>query len=181
MSRLWAIFFVVLFLALPVGIVVLWLTGPKQPSRPPVAKPTAPAPQADAGDSQKAAQATHEETKSDAADSTKPEAATEFDQLKGNWQRTDGGYVFQIRRVNSAGELDAAYLNPRPIHIAKAQARKDGDAIKMHVEFEDAGYMGSKYDLTYDPKQDVLSGVYFQASMGETFEVSFTRMPEDRE
>ena len=37
-------------------------------------------------------------------------------------------------------------------------------------------YPGSTYKLMYDPKQDQLRGTYFQAALGQTFDVYFVRM-----
>ena len=38
------------------------------------------------------------------------------------------------------------------------------------------GYPGSTYTLTYDPKRDQLQGVYFQATLRQSFDVVFVRM-----
>jgi len=40
----------------------------------------------------------------------------------------------------------------------------------------DVGYPGSTYTLTYDAKEDVLRGIYYQAAMKQSFDVYFTRM-----
>ncbi len=97
-----------------------------------------------------------------------------FDTLKGRWVRQDG-YVIDIRDVDAAGRIDAGYLNPRPINVAKAQAaRKDG-TVEVFVELRDAGYPGCTYTLTYDPRRDRLTGVYYQAAAQERYAVEFTR------
>jgi len=101
---------------------------------------------------------------------------TGFETLESRWLRPDGGYIIQIRSVDSSGKIDAGYFNPRPIHVSKAQASKEGGKIKVFVELSDAGYPGSTYTLTYDSKQDVLRGVYYQAAMKQSFDVYFTRM-----
>jgi len=112
----------------------------------------------------------------------KKEAASEakgktgFDLLMGRWQRPDGGYIIQIRNVDSSGKIDAGYLNPRPINVSKAQATREGGKIKVFIELSDVGYPGSTYTLTYDAKQDVLVGVYHQAVVKQNFDVYFTRM-----
>jgi hypothetical protein len=49
-----------------------------------------------------------------------------FEKLEGRWRRADGGYVLDIRKVRPDGAIDAAYLNPRPINVSKAQATRDG-------------------------------------------------------
>ena len=49
-----------------------------------------------------------------------------FDALNGRWLRPDGGYIFEIRAVDANGKIDAFYLNPQPINVAKAEATRDG-------------------------------------------------------
>ena len=70
----------------------------------------------------------------------------------------------------------AMYLNPRPITVARADSTRDGSTFKVLVELRAPGYPGSTYTLTYDPQRDRLAGVYFQAAMGQSFEVVFLRM-----
>jgi len=57
-----------------------------------------------------------------------------FEMLKGRWVRPDGGYVVEIRSVDPSGKIDAVYLNPRPIHVARAHATRDGSRLKVFVE-----------------------------------------------
>ncbi|MCW5554566.1 MAG: hypothetical protein KIS67_20700 [Verrucomicrobiae bacterium] len=90
--------------------------------------------------------------------------------------RPDGGYILEIRSVALGGKLDAAYLNPRPINVAKAEASQAGADLKVFIELRDVNYPGSTYTLTYDPGQDQLTGTYFQAVARETYDVSFVRM-----
>jgi hypothetical protein len=52
-----------------------------------------------------------------------------FDKLNGRWLRPDGGYVLDIRSVDASGKIDAVYLNPKPINIAKAEASRDGSTV----------------------------------------------------
>jgi hypothetical protein len=99
-----------------------------------------------------------------------------FAKLKGRWLRPDGGYVLEISRVDPSGNLEAAYLNPRPIHVAQAHALRDGTATKVLVELRDVNYPGSTYNLVYEPTSDVLKGIYFQAALKQEFEVFFERM-----
>ena len=103
-------------------------------------------------------------------------ASPEFPKLKGKWVRADGGYIVDIKNVDEHGKLDAAYLNPRPIHIAKAEAFHDSTATRVFIELRDVNYPGSTYELTYDPQSDQLSGVYFQAVQQQRFEVTFGRV-----
>jgi hypothetical protein len=98
-----------------------------------------------------------------------------FERLKGRWVRPDGGYVLEIRAVDARGTIDAVYLNPRPINVARAQATRDGSTLKVVVELNAPNYPGSTYTLTHDPKGDLLKGAYFQAVMRQTFDVVFVR------
>ena len=99
-----------------------------------------------------------------------------FDTLNGRWLRLDGGYILEIRSVDSSGKIDAVYLNPKPINIAKAEATRDGSTVKVFVELRAPNYPGSTYTLTYDPQQDQLKGIYFQALQQQRFDVEFVRM-----
>jgi hypothetical protein len=98
-----------------------------------------------------------------------------FEPLLGRWLRSDGGYVLEIWAVSPEGGVEAVYLNPRPIHIARAEASRGAAALRLVVELQDVNYPGSLYDLGYDPARDVLEGTYFQALEQQTFEVSFVR------
>lgn len=98
-----------------------------------------------------------------------------FERLKGRWVRPDGGYVLEIRYVDASGVVDAAYLNPRPINVARAEATRAGSTLKVFVELRAPNYPGSTYTLTHDPKTDQLGGVYFQAVQRQTFDVVFYR------
>lgn len=98
-----------------------------------------------------------------------------FGALQGKWVRPDGGYVISIKGVDGDGKLDAAYANPRPLPFSKAEATRDGETIKVFLELRAGGYNGSTYTLTYDPTNDVLKGVYFQAVARQAFDVYFTR------
>ena len=99
-----------------------------------------------------------------------------FGRLNGRWLRPDGGYVLEIRGADGGGAIEVAYLNPRPINVARAEATREGSALKLFVELRAPGYPGSTYTLTYDPKRDQLQGAYFQAALGQTFDVFFTRI-----
>jgi len=101
---------------------------------------------------------------------------TGFETLESRWLRPDGEYIIQIRSVDGSGKIDAGYFNPRPINVSKAQATRESGKIKVFIELRDTGYPGSTYTLTYDSKEDVLRGIYYQAAMKQSFEVYFTRM-----
>jgi hypothetical protein len=101
--------------------------------------------------------------------------APEFQRLRGRWERTDGGYVLEIRSVSADGRVAVAYLNPRPIHVAQAEASRQGGVLSLFIELQDVNYPGSCYYLGYDAARDVLEGTYFQAVEKQTFDVSFVR------
>jgi len=97
------------------------------------------------------------------------------ERLVGRWLRPDGGYVLEIRRAQADGRLDAAYLNPRPIHVARAEWRREGGDLRVFIELRDVNYPGSTYTLGFSPEQDRLVGAYFQAALQQTLEVEFVR------
>ena len=99
-----------------------------------------------------------------------------FQKLEGRWQRGDGGYVLDIKTAAADGKLSAAYLNPRPINVARAEASIEGGTLKVFIELRDVNYPGSTYQLTYDSSGDRLLGTYFQAALRETYEVEFGRI-----
>ncbi len=103
-------------------------------------------------------------------------AADDFQPLMGRWQRTDGGYIIEIRTIAPDGRINAGYFNPRPINVEKAQAAKDKEHIKVEMTLRDVGYPGSTYTLAYVPKKDVLLGYYYHAVSGQYFDVLFVRM-----
>jgi len=111
-----------------------------------------------------------------AANATGSDNKLEFQKLKGRWQRPDGGYIMDIKSVASDGATDAAYFNPKSIHIAKAEASRDGADTKVFIELRDVNYPGSTYTLTYDPASDQLKGIYYQAVERQRFPVAFVRM-----
>ncbi len=102
-------------------------------------------------------------------------ASVDFQALVGKWVRPDGGYVISVRSVDPDGQVDAGYFNPRPINVSRAEASVEGKAVKLFIELQAAGYPGSTYDLIYDPGNDALVGIYFQAAMQQRFEVAFVR------
>jgi uncharacterized protein (DUF2147 family) len=110
-----------------------------------------------------------------AADVLKAAPKVEDNRLIGHWERPDGGYILEIKEIVKNGTLKAAYYNPRPINVARAEfSRKDG-TLTVFIELRDVNYPGSKYNLKYDPKSDRLIGTYFQAVQGETYDVAFSR------
>ena len=102
--------------------------------------------------------------------------ADDFQPLMGRWQRTDGGYVIEIRSIAPDGKISAGYFNPRPIHVEKAQASKGKDHIKVEMTLRDVGYPGSAYTLVFVSEKDVLLGYYYHAVSRQYFDVIFVRM-----
>ena len=99
-----------------------------------------------------------------------------LDSLAGRWARTDGDYMIEVKGIGADGKVDAAYFNPRPIHVARAEATREGDSVKLFVELRDTGYPGCLYKLTLDKTGAMLAGTYFQAAQNETFDVIFERL-----
>jgi hypothetical protein len=111
--------------------------------------------------------------KKDAVSTVSPDS---FQQLVGRWIRPDGGYIIEIRAVESNGTLQAAYFNPRPINVSQARLTIVKNEPQIFIELRDVGYPGATYALTYHPQQDVLAGLYYQPTAGQNFEVIFARM-----
>jgi hypothetical protein len=99
----------------------------------------------------------------------------DFDRLVGRWVRPDGGYVIEIRRIHTDGKVNAAYFNPRPIHVSRSNVSEENGIIQLFIELQGQGYPGSTYTLKYNSESDVLVGVYFQAVIKQPFEVVFQR------
>ncbi len=97
------------------------------------------------------------------------------ERLVGRWLRPDGGYVLEIRRAQPDGRLEAAYLNPRPIHVARAEWQRKEGRLQVLVELRDVNYPGSTYTLDFSSESDRLVGAYFQAVQQQTFDVEFVR------
>jgi hypothetical protein len=108
-------------------------------------------------------------------DGSPKSAQTDYGRLAGKWLRPDGGYVLELSDVKTEGKLKAAYFNPRPINVAKAEWRSVDGRIQVFVELRDVNYPGSTYTLIYDPEQDRLNGYYYQAVQKVTFDVVFIR------
>jgi hypothetical protein len=103
-------------------------------------------------------------------------ATDDFQPLIGRWQRTDGGYVIEIRSIAPDGTIAARYFNPRPINVEKAQASTHKEQIKVEVKLRDVGYPGSAYTLIYSADKDTLLGYYYHAVSDQYFDVLFVRM-----
>lgn len=101
--------------------------------------------------------------------------ADDTSRLVGRWRRADGDYVLEIRKAPGSGPLDAAYFNPRPINVAKAESRIQEGKLHVSVELRDQGYPGSTYTLAYNRERDELEGVYVSPELQQSFDVLFTR------
>lgn len=111
-----------------------------------------------------------------AAAAAAPDSDSGFDVLVGRWVRPDGGYTITIHGVEADGTLDAGYANPSPLPFSKAVASRDGKTIQVFLELRAGGYDGSTYTLRYDPGQDVLEGVYYQAVAQQRYDIFFERV-----
>ena len=99
----------------------------------------------------------------------------DFDRLVGNWVRPDGGYVIEISKIYPNGKVDAAYFNPRSIHVSRSTVSEKDGIIELFIELQGQGYPGSTYTLKYNPAYDALIGIYFQAVIQQPFDVIFQR------
>jgi len=95
--------------------------------------------------------------------------------LSGRWLRPDGGYILELSDPAPEGLLKAAYFNPRPINVSRAEWKSQEGRLGVFVELRDTNYPGSTYTLDYDPAADRLKGIYFQAALQQQFEVEFER------
>jgi len=98
-----------------------------------------------------------------------------YKRLEGKWQRPDGGYILELKEIGEDGTLKAAYFNPRPINVFKAEWNYKHDTINVFVELRDVNYPGSKYNLQYNPETDKMKGTYYLAVYGETYNIEFIR------
>jgi len=99
----------------------------------------------------------------------------DFAALKGRWVRTDGGYVIEIQSIGAGGQMQAAYYNPKPINVSRAEATRSGAAVTVFIELRGPGYPGSTYTLIHDPKSDELKGIYHHAGLQQDFDIVFVR------
>jgi hypothetical protein len=99
----------------------------------------------------------------------------DFKVFVGEWVRPDGGYIIRVRDIKSDGSVDAGYYNPKEISIAEANVSEWKGMGKLFIKLQDEGYPGSTYTLYYYAEKDALAGFYYQAALGQTFEVVFMR------
>ncbi|MEM9398612.1 MAG: hypothetical protein AAF984_00240 [Verrucomicrobiota bacterium] len=99
--------------------------------------------------------------------------------LIGKWSRPDGGYILEIKSLSEDGDAEAAYFNPKPIHVESAYTAKSKlGAPIIKVVLRDAGYPGSTYVLKYFKEHDQLVGTYSQPANSQSFNVYFVRQEE---
>ena len=110
------------------------------------------------------------------AEVEQPRGPMDVKRLEGRWLRPDGGYVLELRDIENDGSLKAAYFNPRPINVERAEVRSKDGTLTVFVLLRDVNYPGSTYTLHYDPAADRLKGTYFQAVQGQTFDIEFVRV-----
>lgn len=105
----------------------------------------------------------------------RPPGEVSFQRLEGRWVRPDGGYILELSNIKKDGSVTAAYFNPKPIKVFRAESSHKEGKIHLFVELRDINYPGSTYRLLYDPISDRLKGVYFQAVERQSFDIEFMR------
>ena len=110
-----------------------------------------------------------------AADAPQSLGKIDEQRLIGRWVRPDGGYVIDIQGVRAGGNLDAAYFNPNPIHVSRAEWRKEGSTLSIFIELNDKNYPGATYKLLFYAESEQLAGEYTQPLVGQTFDIYFVR------
>lgn len=106
-------------------------------------------------------------------------SAEERQALVGWWLRYDQSYMIVIDAVAEDGRLTARYLNPDPVGVSKAAAWKVGERVELLLELTDENYPGNFYELSFDPAQQKLVGVYHHLGAREDYEVDFTRFEDE--
>lgn len=104
--------------------------------------------------------------------STQLQAADEA-KFIGHWVRPDGGYKLWVLAVNEDGTAKVEYYNPKPIRVAEAKLVEEAGQPTLNIKFAEGNYAGSTYALKLQDGK--LAGIYFQAMMGQNFEVFFER------
>ena len=94
--------------------------------------------------------------------------------IQGRWVRTDSPYVIELLHTED-GSLQAAYFNPKQIHVARTEVAEEKGSLQVMIELQDVNYPGSTYVLRYKRTQDVLQGLYFQPATKKSYEVGFVR------
>lgn len=105
-----------------------------------------------------------------------PMPAADKEKLVGRWQRTDGGYIIELKNPTPEGLIEAGYFNPNPINVGKSAWQNKDGRLMVLVELQDQNYPGSLYNLEYQSHVDKLTGTYFQAVERVSYNVEFTRV-----
>jgi hypothetical protein len=113
-----------------------------------------------------------------AAPKAVPAGALAPEKLLGRWLRSDGDYMIEVTGATPDGKVQAGYFNPSPINVGLAEWTREGEALRVLVELRAPNYPGSTYKLLLRPGADKLTGQYFQAATGQTFDVEFEREPK---
>jgi hypothetical protein len=111
-----------------------------------------------------------------APDASSPSPAPDNKKLIGRWQRTDGGYIIDLKSPTPEGLIEAGYFNPNPIHVGRSAWQSKDGRLMLLVELQDKNYPGSLYNLEYQSQADKLTGTYFQAVERVSYNVEFTRV-----
>ena len=105
-----------------------------------------------------------------------PAPAAEKEKLIGRWQRTDGGYIIELKNPTPEGLIEAGYFNPNPINVGKSAWQNKDGRLMVTIELQDQNYPGSLYNLEYQSHVDKLTGTYFQAVERVSYNVEFVRL-----
>jgi hypothetical protein len=117
----------------------------------------------------------HSKTASNKSTNAAPKTYSDYKKLIGRWVRPDGGYTLDIKSISSNGEIDMAYLNPRPINVLKAQAFTKADQVNLFIELKDIHYPGNYYTLALNSPGNRLVGTYHSLGLGQDFSVFFIK------
>ena len=98
------------------------------------------------------------------------------EKLVGRWQRTDGGYIIELKNPTPEGLIEAGYFNPNPINVGKSGWQNKDGRLMVMIELQDQNYPGSLYNLEYQSHVDKLTGTYFQAVERVSYNVEFIRL-----
>jgi len=96
-------------------------------------------------------------------------------ELAGRWQRPDGGYILELTGIGPNGLVKASYFNPLSINVSRSRWEEKEGRLELFVELRDFHYPGSTCTLAYQPDRDRLVGIYYQAAIGQTFDVEFVK------
>ena len=148
---------------------------------PAVAEPPAPPPTREAPASDPPAPAAVEPPAA-APEAARPVPGPEARaRLVGPWLRYDQSYMVVIDAAGEDGTLEARYLNPRPIHVSKAETWEEDGYVRLRLELTDRNYPGNYYELVYQPDQDLLVGRYYHLGNANVYQVYFTRFEDGEE